>query len=327
MNLMATAISLFSGAVDGIAIAFEQAGMSVSHHVELDPWCCDVLRQNYPDAIIINEDVRNVDGSEFAGADVIMGGPPCQGFSLAGKRRGLTDDRYLWPEMARIVRAARPRAVVVENVLGSHSGGLVDAVCADLEAEGYSTASFLIPAAVFGAPHQRYRLFIIGVLADPNFTGHSIDRYEDVEHSAGQRPFYASCPAARIYAKEQRRIQPERQRSSHALVNASSAGRQKRIVASKPSYAGYPAGRRDAQPPQRLSKPRLGRAADGTASRMDGFPGWPAGQGHYQYPYEPPRTLAQKTPHHRARLQVLGNAVVWQQVYPLAQALTEWLSE
>ena len=84
----------------------------------------------------------------------------CQPFSQAGKRKGTSDDRHLWPEMLRAIREIRPRWVVGENVLGitNWDGGVVfEQVCADLEAEGYSVQPTVLPACGINAPHQRYR--------------------------------------------------------------------------------------------------------------------------------------------------------------------------
>ena len=89
---------------------------------------------------------------------------PCQPFSLAGKRKGTEDDRYLWPEMLRVIRTVRPRWVVGENVFGivNWSEGMVfDKVCSDLEAAGYEVQPYIIPACGVGAPHRRDRCWFV----------------------------------------------------------------------------------------------------------------------------------------------------------------------
>lgn len=301
---MITAVSLFSGAVDGLAIAFQQAGAVVTHHVGFDTWSCRVLARNFPRSTIINKDVRHVTEQDFpAPIDVLFGGPPCQGFSVSGSRLGLADERYLWPEMARIVRAKRPRAVVVENVPGSDSGGLVDAVRDDLENEGYAATAFIFPAAIFGASHERFRVFIVGVVADAQCWRHE----------------YASAVTNAV-PDTQRHAAPYQQ-SRYSVANAAIAGRQ---------AVGYARRAESQKRRARIPQPRLGRAADGAAGRMDGpavadFPGFPAGQGAHQYDYEPPRVVADKPRDHAARVRALGNAVVWQQAYPIAQTLVRWL--
>ncbi len=88
------------------------------------------------------------------------GGFPCQPVSHAGQRRGKEDDRYLWPEMLRVIKEVRPRWVVAENVAGLITMGLADCL-SDLEREGYITETFLIPACAVNAPHRRDRIFIV----------------------------------------------------------------------------------------------------------------------------------------------------------------------
>jgi DNA (cytosine-5)-methyltransferase 1 len=98
-----------------------------------------------------------------------MGGFPCQPFSVAGKQKGTSDDRHLWPEMFRIIKAFKPRFVIGENVRGIvniQDGVVFETVCTDLESEGYEVQPFNIPAASVGAPHRRERIWIIATLAD-----------------------------------------------------------------------------------------------------------------------------------------------------------------
>jgi len=92
--------------------------------------------------------------------DLLTGGFPCQPFSFAGKRRGNQDDRYLWPEMLRIIRETRPRWIVGENVAGIINLAL-DQVLLDLERENYTCQVFVIPAASVQAPHRRDRVWIV----------------------------------------------------------------------------------------------------------------------------------------------------------------------
>ena len=93
--------------------------------------------------------------------DLICGGFPCQPFSHAGKRKGTDDNRYLWPEMLRVIREVRPTWVLGENVAGIVNMAL-EQVCLDLEGEGYEVQPFIIPAASLNAPHKRDRVWIIG---------------------------------------------------------------------------------------------------------------------------------------------------------------------
>jgi len=105
-------------------------------------------------------DIRDFDGTRFRGATLLTGGFPCQPVSCAGKRRGKKDDRWLWPEMLRVIEEARPRWVLAENVAGIINMGLEE-VCADLEGEGYEVQPIVIPACAVNAPHRRDRVWII----------------------------------------------------------------------------------------------------------------------------------------------------------------------
>ncbi len=155
--------SLFSGG-GGFDLAAEMAGWQNIFHCEKDSFCQKVLQHYWPEAFCFG-DIKEFDGKRFRGAiDVISGGFPCQPFSAAGKRKGTSDDRYLWPEMLRIIKAIQPRWIVGENVYGlvNWNGGLVfEAVQSDLEAAGYDVTAFILPAAGINAPHQRYRVWII----------------------------------------------------------------------------------------------------------------------------------------------------------------------
>jgi len=153
-------LDLFSG-IGGFALAGQWAwpDHELVAFCEKDKYCQKVLRKHWPHVQIL-DDIYNLKGDEFP-ADVITGGFPCQPFSTAGKRAGESDDRYLWPEMLRVIREARPTWVVGENVAGIVSMGL-DQVLADLEVEGYACQAFIIPACAVDAPHRRDRVWIVG---------------------------------------------------------------------------------------------------------------------------------------------------------------------
>ena len=155
--------SLFSG-IGGFDLAAAWMGWENVFHCEIDPFCRRVLGYHFPESTCY-EDIRTANFTGYRGRiDIITGGFPCQPFSVAGKRRGNEDERYMWPHMLRAVREIRPVWVVAENVRGlvSWNGGLVfEEVCTDLEAEGYEVLPFIIPAAAVDAPHRRERVWII----------------------------------------------------------------------------------------------------------------------------------------------------------------------
>ena len=107
-----------------------------------------------------HKDIREVRGELYAGVTLLTGGFPCQPFSVAGKQRGKDDNRYLWPEMLRVIREARPTWIIGENVAGIVNLAL-DTVCADLEGEGYEVEPIIVPACAVDAPHRRDRVWII----------------------------------------------------------------------------------------------------------------------------------------------------------------------
>jgi DNA (cytosine-5)-methyltransferase 1 len=158
-------LDLFSG-IGGFSLGLERAGMQTTAFCEIDPYCRKVLAKHWP-GVKIHDDVKQLDGNQYAGAvDVICGGYPCQPFSAAGKQQGEKDPRHLWPEMRRIIREARPRWVIAENVRGHVSLGF-DAVASQLEDDGFTVWPFLVPACAVGAPHRRDRLWIVAYASRP----------------------------------------------------------------------------------------------------------------------------------------------------------------
>jgi DNA (cytosine-5)-methyltransferase 1 len=155
---MLTVGSLFAG-IGGLELGLERAGMTVKWQVEWDDYCTRVLEKHWPD-VKRYSDVHDVGAHNLEPVDLICGGFPCQPVSVAGKQKGQDDDRWLWPEFARIVRELRPRYVLAENVPGLLIRGMGD-VLGDLSALGYDAEWESIPAAAVGAPHLRYRVFIL----------------------------------------------------------------------------------------------------------------------------------------------------------------------
>lgn len=150
-----THLDLFSG-IGGFALAAQRAGWKTIGFAETDEYASKVLRKHWPD-VPNHGDVRNVRNIR---ADLITGGFPCQPFSCVGKRSGKDDDRYLWPEMRRIISESRAAWVCGENVPELDGVALSD-VLADMEAIGYEVQTLEIPACGVGAPHKRRRLWIV----------------------------------------------------------------------------------------------------------------------------------------------------------------------
>ena len=155
--------SLFSG-IGGFDLAAEWAGWKNVLQCENDEFCRKVLDYYWPDVPTL-DDIKNVDFKKYEGTvDVISGGFPCQPFSQAGKRKGSSDNRYLWPEMLRAIQEVKPRWVVGENVLGIvnwNRGMVFKQVITDLENSGYQVQTFIIPACSKNAPHRRDRVWFV----------------------------------------------------------------------------------------------------------------------------------------------------------------------
>ena len=182
--------SLFSG-IGGPEVAAAMLGWENVFHCEINEFGRRVLDYWFPDSDSY-EDITKTDFTKYRGTiDVLTGGFPCQPFSYAGKRGGQADDRYLWPEMLRVIEEVRPTWVVGENVAGiatmveqcrivevgseaplfeeadrvyrytAESTFTIERVCSDLESKGYAVQPMLIPACAVGAPHRRDRIFFI----------------------------------------------------------------------------------------------------------------------------------------------------------------------
>jgi DNA (cytosine-5)-methyltransferase 1 len=181
--------SLFSG-IGGLDLGLERAGMRVAWQAEVDPYCRRVLARHWPEVPNLG-DVTGVRWEDVERPDVVCGGFPCQPVSVAGRRRAQEDHRWLWPEVERCVRHLRPRYVLVENVPGLLVRGMGD-VLGGLAALGYDAEWEGVPAAALGAPHLRWRIFVVAY-AD----GAGLERHGRPLDGARERTFAQGCPTGR----------------------------------------------------------------------------------------------------------------------------------
>lgn len=164
-------LDLFSG-IGGFSLGLERAGMATVAFCESDQFCQAVLAKHWPH-IRIHDNIHSLNGGDYFGkVEVVCGGFPCQPFSSSGLRRGASDDRYLWPEMFRVIRESRPDWVIGENVSAFARMGL-DEMLSDLEEEKYTSRSFIIPACGVDAPHRRNRVWVV---AHANHKGQRADQ-------------------------------------------------------------------------------------------------------------------------------------------------------
>mgnify|MGYP002397915699 CR=1 FL=1 len=152
-------LDLFSG-IGGFALAAQRAGIKTIGFAEIDTYASRTLNKHWPTVPNFG-DVRNITADTIREPlFVLTGGFPCQPFSAAGQQAGRDDDRYLWPEMLRIVEALRPTWMLGENVPPLVELAL-DEVLDGLEAAGYSAQPFIVPACAVGARHRRDRVWIV----------------------------------------------------------------------------------------------------------------------------------------------------------------------
>lgn len=284
-----THLSLFSG-IGGFDLAAEAAGFVTVGQCEWADYPTKVLEKHWPD-VPRWRDIRTLTKESFyertglRTVDVISGGFPCQPFSVAGQRRGEEDDRYLWPEMLRVIQEIRPTWVVGENVAGIVSMAL-DTVLSDLEALGYAFQTFIIPACGVDAPHRRDRC---AILAYAHGSGLQGKQFNDAPHASWREESQG----------------PTCKRST-VICNSTKQGLQNR----KPATILKP---RKNEKLERSSggatKPGLGGVADGLSHWLD-------------EPHGVPRT-ATGIKDRVNRLKCLGNAVVPQQFYPFFKAIAD----
>jgi DNA (cytosine-5)-methyltransferase 1 len=208
-----TALSLFSGG-GGLDLGFSAAGFTVACSSDIDPFSCKTLVLNngkrpfYSHAHSIAADIRTVSAAvllqeadlEPGSIDIVLGGPPCQAFSVFGRRKGLSDPRggLVW-EYLRIIREVQPRVFVFENVAGLksiHGGKLYGEILAALAGCGYTVSAHNYQMADFGIPQFRDRIFFIGskegVHVPPMCLTHGLENLFE------QRPYRSAKEALRL---------------------------------------------------------------------------------------------------------------------------------
>lgn len=164
---MLTSVELCAGA-GGQALGLETAGFSHTALVEIDKHCCNTLRHNRPNWNVLEEDmlIFKERAADYKGMDLLAGGLPCPPFSIAGKQLGEQDERNLFNDAIDIIDAARPRAVMIENVrgfLGAVFHDYRERLKKQLDLLGYKTDWRLLNASDYGVPQLRPRVVIVAI--------------------------------------------------------------------------------------------------------------------------------------------------------------------
>ena len=308
---MLTHLSLFTG-IGGLDLAAEMAGFTTVGQCEWANYPTKVLEKHWP-GVPRWRDIKTLTREDFyertglQTVDVISGGFPCQPFSVAGKRRGADDDRYLWPEMLRVISELRPTWVVGENVAGIVNMAL-DQVYADLENKGYSVRALIIPACAVDASHRRDRCAIVA-------------HYNEVR-----------CD---LWGSERERVRGDAPRheidsSSEDVAYSDSNRLEKPGMQGLSEKQGVPvadSGRRAAQPGLGGVATRIPYRLDGginaEAERINAWMDRGMSVPGYWMPEPDIPRITSKKEHRKDRLQCLGNAVVPQQFYPVFQAIAD----
>lgn len=166
-------VDLFSGA-GGLSLGFEMAGFNNVFSVEYDKKIAESYKKNFPTHNLLVKDIQEITDDEIITlqhnqeVDVVIGGPPCQGFSLAGRiGRSFVEDKrnYLFKEFARVVKIIDPKMFVMENVarmISHNKGQTILEIKTEFESLGYNVQYKVLQAADYGVPQKRQRMFILG---------------------------------------------------------------------------------------------------------------------------------------------------------------------
>jgi DNA (cytosine-5)-methyltransferase 1 len=296
-------------------LAARLLGMHTVWQIERDPFCQKVLRKNFPEVEILIGDI--FDAHNLPHVDIEVFGFPCQPFSLAGKRQGERDPRYLVPEMLRVIDETKPRVCLLENVPGFASiddGRTFKRLLGALAEMGLDAEWGHLRASDFEAPHQRERFWLI-TYASEKSGGDTCQELGNPKRSGCNRHAWRRSGAQLAHRHSQLEDSSgERLQECHFSEGVGSA----QLTAGRFGANG--------ESGQWGTKPGLGRVIDGCADRLDGFIPYPARPGEQQYDFEPPR-LTMRRDQRSPRLKALGNTMAFDVAFALMAAIQSWLVE
>lgn len=198
-------LDLFAGA-GGMTLGFQNAGITSIGAIEIDKFAAETFAYNFPNVPIYNRDISSFSEDEiirlFSGVDIIAGGPPCQGFSVAGPSQyGIIDKRNtLIMEFYRFVSILKPMYCVLENVKGILNGKMNSSQKAlntyrkELRKIGYETKVFVLQAADFGVPQYRERVVVIGCLEEDKIPSEITGNFKGEENWVKVKDVFGDLP-------------------------------------------------------------------------------------------------------------------------------------
>ena len=332
-----THLSLFSG-IGGLDLAAEWAGFETVGQCEMADYPTKILEKHWPD-VARWRDIRTLTKEDFFArtglrtVDIISGGFPCQPFSVAGKQKGREDDRYLWPEMRRVIAELEPRWVVGENVPGILRIAAKD-VIEDLESMGYHVLLLDFEAAAVGAFHRRERIAFVA-----NRDGMRKQPASGSRPEGGDRPCDSGSHVADTYCRQLRNDGKNGRtldREEHEAANAGDAGgteavdsdrKSKRLQRIRASRIKISRARLKTRESQGLCHVRYStgkRLPQWTNREMGRQCRVKESERPMRWPAEPDvGRVAHGVPHRVDRIKGLGNAVCPPQFYPIFRAIYE----
>lgn len=330
-------LSLFAG-IGGFDLGLERAGMECVGQVEIEPFCQKVLAKHWPNVWRWN-DVKTLTDelvkTHCGTVDLLCGGVPCQPASVAGKRLGAADHRWLWPDFLRLVSEVNPVWMLAENprgVLSLDVEGMQFSqwIANEFTARGYELLPVKLAAEDVGAPHRRERIFFVGYSKHARWDAAKIAQCLDSGsdgHKAGAEKFGQSARPGD---------------SQNKSVDDTASQQNRRLQFGELAANIGAAGDKLADALNARLEERWPSGVNGAASRRQsaaiagsGYQ-WPARPGQPQYKWEQPRTvelpmggavaglserLARR--HRVSALKALGNAIVPQVAEVIGRAIMQ----